>query len=265
MHVILFHIGSFEVRSYGVVVALSILLGLGVATYFARQAGRYVDHVSGMAIYAVIGAIIGARVWQVLFFDWSYYSEHLSEIFMIWNGGMSIQGGLVGGFVGGALYTWHYKIPFWDFADIVSPGIILGQSVGRIACLLNGDAFGSPTGGNFGLVYPPGTFAYDTYQSQPLWPAEVWEGQWDVVVFALLLIIKQRSWPTGYIFLFYNILYSMGRLLLEFLRGDTPRFAGLTAAQWTSLAVIALSFILLIYLRMRPARRGEQSQEPLSS
>ncbi|WP_018132010.1 prolipoprotein diacylglyceryl transferase [Effusibacillus pohliae] len=265
MQVILFHIGSFPVRSYGLIVAISMLLGIGVAAYFARQAGRYADHVSGVAVYAIVGALIGARLWQVLFFEWGYYSQHPLEILAIWHGGMSIQGGLVGGFAGGLLYTWKYQVPFWDFADIVAPAIVLAQGIGRAACLMNGDAFGSPTGGNFGLVYPPGTYAYDTYGSQPLWPAEVWEGQWDIVVFALLLILKQRKWPVGYIFLFYNILYSIGRFFLEFLRGDTARTLGLTAAQWTSLAVIAAALGCMVYLKIRQARGGtshDSGQEP---
>ncbi|KEO83816.1 prolipoprotein diacylglyceryl transferase [Tumebacillus flagellatus] len=266
MHVILFHIGSFEVRSYGTIVAIAILLACGLTMYMAKQERKYEEHVLGLVIWAIVGAIIGARFWQVFFFEWHYYSTHLSEMFAIWNGGMSIQGGLVGGFIGGGLYTYFNKILFWEFADIAAPGIILGQAVGRIACLLNGDAFGSPTGSNFGLVYPPGTFAYDTYGDQPLWPAEVWEGQWDLIVLALLFLIKMRKVPTGYLFLFYNILYSFGRLMLEFLRGDTDRFAGLTAAQWTSLIVIVLALGCMVYLRLRPAKnsqpRGDKQEEP---
>jgi len=263
LHQILFTIGDFQLRSYGTVVAIAILLAIGLTVYMARQERKYEEHVLSLSIWAIFGAILGARLWQVLFFEWSYYSSHLAEIFAIWNGGLSIQGGLVGGFIGGAVYTWKYKIRFWEMADIVAPGIILGQAVGRIACLLNGDAFGSPTGSSFGLVYPEGTFAYATYGSQALWPAEVWEGQWDLIVLALLFLIKLRKVPTGYIFLAYNILYSFGRFMLEFLRGDTDRFSGLTAAQWTSLVVIAVSFAFAVYLRFRPAKTSEpQDPEP---
>ncbi|PWK08414.1 prolipoprotein diacylglyceryl transferase [Tumebacillus permanentifrigoris] len=261
MHQILFQIGSFEVRSYGTIVAFAILLAAGLTMYMAKQAGKYEDHVLSLVVWAILGSIIGARLWQVLFFEWHYYSQHLSEMFAIWNGGMSIQGGLVGGFVGGGLYTYFNKINFWEFADLAAPGVILGQAVGRIACLMNGDAFGSPTDSGFGLVYPPGTYAYDVYGSQPLWPAEVWEGQWDLVVLALLFILKMRKFPTGYLFLFYNILYSFGRLMLEFLRGDTDRFAGLTAAQWTSFVVIALALVLMLYFRIRPVQSSEPPEE----
>jgi hypothetical protein len=67
----------------------------------------------------------------------------------------------------GAIYTWRHKLNFWEFADIMAPSIIFGQAIGRIACLLNGDAYGSPTGSNFGLVYPEGTMAHNAYGSQP--------------------------------------------------------------------------------------------------
>ena len=269
MHQILFYIGNYPIRAYGTTIAIAILLAMGMTAYMAKQERKYEEHVSGLVIWAILGAIIGARFWQVFFFEWAYYSQHLNEIFAIWNGGMSIQGGLVGGFAGGGLYTWRNKIRFWEMADIAAPGIILGQAVGRIACLLNGDAFGSPTGSNFGLVYPEGTYAYDVYGSQPLWPAEVWEGQWDLVVLALLFLIKMRRVPTGYLFLSYNLLYSLGRFLLEFLRGDTDRFAGLTAAQWTSLAVMVLAVGFMFYLRIRPAKTSEpnepEMEKPLES
>ncbi|MGZ6507348.1 MAG: prolipoprotein diacylglyceryl transferase [Tumebacillaceae bacterium] len=257
MHVILFHIGSYPVRSYGTIVAIAILLAIGLATYCAKTERKYEEHVTSMAIWAILSAMIGARLWQVLFFEWHYYSTHLGEIVQLWNGGLSIQGGLVGGFAGGLFYTIRHKIKWWEFADIVAPGVILGQAVGRIACLLNGDAFGSPTGSSFGLVYPPGTYAYDVYGSKPLWPAEVWEGQWDLIVLVLLFILKTRKLPTGYLFLAYNILYSFGRFMLEFLRGDTDRFWHLTAAQWTSIAVIALSLFFMIYLKIKPAPTSE--------
>ncbi|OUM90467.1 prolipoprotein diacylglyceryl transferase [Parageobacillus thermoglucosidasius] len=254
MKVILFYIGDYPVRSYGVVVALAIILAIGVAYYLVKGT-KYRRHVLDMSIYVIIGAIIGARFWHVFFFQWGYYSQNLNQIFSIWNGGLAIQGGLVGGFIAGALYTWYHKLDFFEIADLLAPAIIFGQGVGRIACLLNGDAFGSPTGSNFGLVYPPGTIAYERYGSQPLWPAEVWEGQWDLIVFGLLLILKNRTWPKGFIFLAYNILYSFGRFMLEFLRGDSPRYLfEWTAAQWTSVTVIILSIIFMIVFTLKAKR-----------
>ena len=249
---ILFSIGGFSLRSYGVVVAIAILIGLGVAYHLASSEKEYREHLLDLVVYAVIGAIIGARLWQVFFYDWGYYSLHRAEILMIWHGGMAIQSALVGAFIVGWIYTHKQQLDFWEMADIAAPGIILGQGIGRIACFLNGDAFGSPTNQGFGLVYPSGTPAYAAYGSQPLWPAEVWEGQWDIVVFALILILTRwRKWPRGMIFITYIVLYSLGRFGLEFLRGDGARYLfNWTSAQWSSVGMIAIALVSAVVLTL---------------
>ncbi|WP_088187882.1 prolipoprotein diacylglyceryl transferase [Desulfosporosinus sp. FKA] len=262
MRQIFFNIGSFSLRSYGIIVALALLLGLGVAYTLANNEKEkdYRQYLIDIVIYGLIGGLIGARIWQVFFYEWDYYATHLQEIIMIWRGGMSILGALVGAAVAGWIYTRTKHIDFWKLADIAAPGLIFGQSVGRIACLLNGDAYGSPTNLGYGLVYPPGTPAYSVFGSQPLWPAEVWEGQWDMIVFALILMMaKWRKWTTGYVFLAYIILYSIGRFSLEFLRGDSPRVLALTTAQWSSVAMIAVAIIAGLILRLRSPRISEES------
>ncbi len=255
MRVILFYIGDFPIRSYNVIVILAILLAIGIAHYTAKGT-KYHKHVLNLSVYAILAGIVGARIWHVFFFQWGYYSQHLDQILTVWNGGLSILGGLVGGLVASIVYTRYHKLNFWELADIMAPALIFGQGVGRIACLLNGDAFGSPTGSNFGLVYPEGTVAYEKYGSQPLYPAEVWEGQWDFIVFGLLLILKNRKWFNGFVFLAYSTLYSLGRFLLEYLRGDSPRYLiDWTAGQWTSITIIVISLVLLGILYIKANRR----------
>lgn len=248
MHQFWFFIGAFPVRAYSTLFLLAFLLGLGVTLYIAKaeNKGELTEHLLNLAPLLFIGGLIGSRIWQVFFFDWSYYSLHPAQIIAVWNGGLSIQGGVVGSLLTGFFYVRRHHLRFWELADLFAPGIMLGQSIGRDANLLNGDAFGSPTGQDFGLLYPQGTIARSTYGSSPLWPAEVWEGQGDVVIFALLLILKLRRWPTGWLFLFQMILYNVERFLLEMLRGDSPRFLfHWDAAQWTSAPVIVISLILL--------------------
>lgn len=249
---VLFTIGGFSLRSYGTIVALAILLGLGVA-YFLTSDKEYKEHLLSVPVYGIIGAIIGARFWQVFFYEWEYYLQNLAEVFMIWHGGLAIQGALVGAFLAGLIYTRVHRVNFWRLADIAAPGLILGQAIGRIACFLNGDAYGTPTGSNFGIVYPEGTPAYAAYGSQPLWPAEVWEGQWDMIVFAIILILSRwRKWPQGFLFLSYLILYSVGRFALDFLRGDGPHYLfNWTSGQWTSVATILVSLVFMAILNFR--------------
>ena len=252
MHQYLFFVGDFSIRAYGLILSLSIILATGVAYFLAKQDGRWHNHIVDIGIYSGIAGIVGARVWDVFFFDWAYYSHHLSEIFYVWQGGMAIQGGIVFGVGAGIIYARRHKIDILALADIVAPAIILGQAIGRCANLLNGDAFGAPTGSNFGIIYPETTLAYHTYGAQPLWPAEVWEGQIDFVIFALLLIFRAFPHAKGQAFSLYIMLYSLARFGLEFLRGDyaTPVFLSFTSAQTTSLVAFILALIFFIYCQI---------------
>lgn len=253
MHQYLFFIGDFPIRAYGIVLCLSIFLATGTAYFLAKQDGRWYKHILDMGIYCGLAGLVGARLWSVFFFDWSYYQNHLLEIPFVWQGGMAIQGGVVLGTITGIIYTKIYKIDTWAFADIIAPAIILGQSIGRSANLLNGDAFGAPTGGNFGILFPEGTLARYTYGSQPLWPAEVWEGQLDIVIFALLLIFRTTNHAKGQVFILYALLYSVARFFLEFLRGDyvEPFMFGLKSAQVTSLVISLICVILFCWCSWR--------------
>lgn len=248
MHQYLFFIGDFPIRAYGLILSLSIILATCTAYYFAKQDGRWHHHVPDMGIYCGLAGIVGARLWDVFFFDWDYYQHHLLEIPFVWQGGMAIQGGVLFGAIAGIIYTKIHKIDTWAFADIVAaPAVIMGQAIGRMANLMNGDAFGHPTGGNFGIIYPPTTLAYQVYGDRPLWPAEVWEGQIDVIIFVLLLLFRTTNHAKGQVFILYGILYSTARFFLEFLRGDYGTLVfGLKSAQLTSLAIILIGIVLFI-------------------
>lgn len=265
MHQYLFFIGDFPIRSYGLVLSLSIILATGVAYFLAKQDGRYHDHVIDMGIYCGLAGIIGARLWDVFFFDWSYYQHHLTEIFNVWQGGMAIQGGVIFGVVTGIIYTKRHQMDTWAFADIVCPAIVLGQAIGRCANLLNGDAFGAPTGGNFGLLYPETTLAFATYGAQPLFPAEVWEGQLDFVIFALLLIYRSTEHKKGQVFCLYVALYSLARFFLEYLRGDSLElfFGIFKSAQMTS--VIAFSISMIVWLWINFSKNSSETKNLTSS
>jgi len=142
------------------IVAIAVLLAIGMAHYLTKGT-QYQKHVLDLSIYMFVGGIVVARFWEVFFFQWNDYSKHLLEILFVWNGGLSIQGSILGGLISMLIYVKRHQLHFWSLADDVIPATVFGQGVGRIACFLNGDAYGSPTGSNFGIVYPPGTPAYD--------------------------------------------------------------------------------------------------------
>lgn len=263
MHQYLFYIGDFPIRAYGLVLSLSIILATGVGYFLAKADGRgYEKHIVDLGIYCGVAGLLGARLWDVFFFDWDYYSHHLTELLNVWQGGMAIQGGVFLGVLTGVCYCRRHHLDTVHLMDVLAPAIILGQSLGRCANLLNGDAFGAPTGTSFGIIYPVTTLAHHTYGDQPLWPAEVWEGQLDVVIFALLLLFRTTEHAKGQCFALYVMLYSLARFGLEFLRGDyTEKVFGLvTSAQATSIAAFTIAAIFFIGLRLyeKKPKKSEQ-------
>lgn len=253
MHQYLFFIGDFPIRAYGLILAMAIFFAGLVAYYITKKDGRgWHVHMPDFMITIGVAGLIGARLWDVFFFDWAYYHNHLLEIPFVWQGGMAIQGGIVAGTLAGFWYCKKHAIDFLALADLIAPAAILGQSIGRMANLMNGDAFGHPTGGDFGIVYPTTTLAYKTYGAQPLWPAEIWEGQIDILIFVILLFLSTQKHKKGQIFCIYVGLYSLSRFFLEFLRGDyvTPTL-GLHSAQVTSLIVIIGAIIAWTYLQFK--------------
>ena len=256
MHQYLFHLGQFPVRMYGIMLCLAIFFATGVGYFLTKKDGRgWEKYLVDIGIYGGFAGIIGARLWDVLFFDWEYYSQHLLEIPYVWQGGMAIQGGIIGGVLAGICYCKYHKIDWIALLDVLTPALLIGQAIGRMANLLNGDAFGAPTGGNFGILYPEGTLAHATYGNMPLWPAEVWEGQCDIILFAILLIFQTTKYGRGQCCCLYVILYSALRFCLEFLRGDymDPLFLGLKSAQATSLCFIIIAAILFFWCGRKKA------------
>ena len=118
MHQYLFHIGDFPIRMYGLMLTLAIFLATGTAYFLARQDGRWHEHVLDIGIYGGFAGLIGARLWDVFFFDWSYYQDHLLEIPFVWQGGMAVQGGMLAGLATGIIYCKLHKIDWLALADI---------------------------------------------------------------------------------------------------------------------------------------------------
>lgn len=246
MHPILFHIGDWPVHSFGVMLSLGILTGLLVACYVARRQDRYLEEIVDLSFFAVVGGIIGARLWEVAF-TWEYYSDNLGQALAIWNGGLSVQGAVLGGLLAVIWYCRRNKVPFWPVADTLAPGLLMGQAVGRLGCFFNGCCFGIPH--HFGVVYQPGTDAHYTFGSQTLFPAVLFEAGWDVIALLLLLKVFNKKPFDGFIALSYFILYSIGRFTIEFWRGDSLRtIMELKVAQLTSVTTILVAVAIMLYL-----------------
>ncbi len=246
MHPILFHIGGLEVRAWGLMVALGILAGSLVAARLAKREGLDQELIYDYVIYVVIVGILGARLWEVIF-SLSNYSADPASALKFWVGGLSIQGAVASGLLFTIWFIRKHKIDFWRFADCLAPGLILGQAIGRIGCFLNGDAYGIPTQSWIGVIYKPGTPAFENYGPLPLVPAELFEGAGDLIIFGILLYLFRHRPYKGFITLMYFVLYSLLRFTLEFWRGDSLLLADtLKAAQVSSLVVAAAAVIIAV-------------------
>jgi len=245
MYPILVSIGTFDIRAWGVMVALGILLGLMLTVRLARGTEYSEEIWLDFILYATIIGLLGARLWEVIF-SWQNYAGNPLHAVMFWDGGLSIQGAIVST----TIFAWWYVkkkgLSFWRFADYAAPGLILGQALGRIGCLLNGDAFGKPTTAWYGVVYQPGTPAYNAWGAIPLVPAELFEAIGDFGIVAVLLWLFNKRKFDGQIALTYFIMYSLLRFGLEFFRTDSLMLGGLKVAQISALLIAAIALSILI-------------------
>ena len=240
MYPVLIQLGTFELRSYGIIVALSFLLGLWLSTREAKRKGLDPALVQDFAFYALLGGIVGARLYFVLFSDPAYYLQKPWEILAIWRGGIGIIGGLLGGFLIALWYCRRKGLSFGRFADTLAPGAILGQTVGIFACLLNGDSYGKSTDVAWAITYT------DPRAMAPLnvslHPVEIYEMAAYFLVFLIVWITRKAYRADGFVFLAYLAGYGLARFAVEFFRGNPAIFAwGIPAAQAFAAALIAIA------------------------
>jgi len=254
---ILFTIGSQEVRWYGVMVALAVLVGIAVPLWLSRKWGISVINENSyfwVAIIGVIGGVIGARLIHV-FDEWGHFVDHPGEI--IGGEGMGIYGAILGGTLFGVITARVVKVPIGRLADVCAFGLILAQAVGRIGCTLNGCCYGTPTDLPWGATWTHPDSYGPPESIGPVHPTQLYELLFDLVVFAFLWIIRKRINVPGAIYLVYISIYSVGRFLISFLRENEEAFLGLQQAQVVSLVVLFVAVGWLIYLFRKPVSAPE--------
>jgi len=248
MYPILFEFGGFQLRAYGVIVGLSFLLALWMSTKEAERKGLDPKLIQDFAIYALLGGIVGARLYFILLSEPAYFLEHPAEIFAIWNGGMGIIGSLIGGFLVAVWFCRKYNFPLLRLVDTLAPGMALGQTVGQFACLLNGDSYGRPTDLPWAITFT------DTRSMAPLniplHPIELYEMAAYFLVFLLIWKMRKHYRMDGFIFFIYLAGYGTARFIVDFFRGAPAMFAwGIQAAQLFGAGMILASIIGFLLLK----------------
>ena len=230
MYPVLAKFGTFELRSYGIIVLLSVFLGLWLSAREARRKGIDPELVKDFAFYALLGGIAGARIYYVVFSNPAYFLQKPWEIVAVWHGGIGIIGALLGGFLAALWYCRKKQLSFWRFADALAPGVAPGQAAGVIACLLNGDSYGKPADLAWAITYTdPRSMAP---LNVPLHPVEIYEMAAYLLVFLLVWQTRGRFKTPGISFFTYLAGYGAARFAVEFFRGNPAIFAwGIPAAQ----------------------------------
>jgi len=272
---VIFDEWGIEVTWHGLFTAIGVIIGVAVATAFARREGYEEDTIYNVALCLVIGGIIGARALYVIE-NFGDFDDDPLDIVRVNTGGISIYGALIGGTIGGWLYVIIRKVPnIPRGADIAAMGGILGMAVGRIGDIINGEHFASDTDLPWGVVYThsnsPSVIAN---VAQPQHPAVAYEMIGDIVIFGILLLIFLRVNRAGVTFFAWIFLYGLLRTLVSFLRLDDIVFLGLRTAQLIGIVAMVVGIGGIFYLlrtapgerfrlrTRRPVPRGEEKPAP---
>lgn len=253
-----FSLGPVALTWHGIFASLAIVVGFVMTLAEARRRNLDEDRIYNLGLWSVLAALIGARLFHVVD-HWAYYAANPVAILAFTSGGLSIYGGLVGGFIVGLVYALRARLPIKRVLDAVAPSLILAQAVGRIGCLINGDAHGAPADLPWAVAYThPG--AYAPQPGVPGHPYPAYEIILNLAVFALLWRLRDRVATPGVLFLIYAIAYALIRFFLSFVREETVVLWGLQQAQVIGLAGLLIAVPALVYL-LRPRRKAVADTE----
>ena len=271
------NLGFITIRWYGLLISLSVIMGLLISKKLAKSRNIDPQYISDVLPSLIISSIVGARAYYVIF-EWRHYSGNnfftsfnlfnnaiqIPSFLAIWEGGIAIHGGLIGGFLCILLFCKSKNIHLKTFIDILIPSIILGQSIGRWGNFFNNEAFGVPTDLPWKLFIPIQYRPIEFINSEFFHPTFIYESLWNCLIFIILIIIfnkqnKNNSVRPGFISCLYLISYSFGRFWIEGLRidplciGGMPPFCngGLRMAQFISIFLFSSGLIGIFFLRLK--------------
>ncbi len=258
MHPILFHIGPFPVRAYGVLILIGFFLALRYAMSEARRMaagatdGRNSitpDQVFDMSIFGLVAGLLGTRIVYVAL-NWNLFADNPIEALKIWTGGLSFIGAPIFGFGYAWLYCRRHNLSFLSAADIGAPGFALAYAFGRIGCFLNGCCYGHACNLPWAVrFHADGT---SDALTAPSHPTQIYAAVMSLCIFAVLHRLRRRQHRDGEVLLVYFMLYAVYRFINDFFRGGATSKAlafGLTDGQLV--AIVALPILALLMMRLR--------------
>jgi len=260
---VLVTIGGLKIHWYGIMIALGLYAGIQVALRDAPRRGINTDQLMNVALLAAVLGILGGRLYYVVQNNPSFYLHHPAQILAVWQGGMAFFGAIFGGGLALVISAWRWRMPLWSLLDIGALGLTIGQAVGRVGNIINGDIVGYRTNG-WGFEYTnPNTFGP---LNTPVQPASLYELLISLALFLVLWNLRTRIHPEGMLAMIYLVLYSISQFFIFFVRDNVVILGGLKQAQVTSLVVIALMLPVIAYLlrkqRLNPPRDEQAAATP---
>lgn len=252
----LFRIGDFPVNTYGVMLAVGMLLALFVASRLAARDGLPRERIYDLGLWTLIGGLLGSKILM-------FFVEPNVEIFsldFLRSGGV-YYGGFIGGLVTLVVLIRFYKLSFWKVADAFVPGLALGQAIGRLGCFAAGCCWGKPTDAFCGVQFTKEANEFTGVPIQTdagaplhLHPTQLYESIAMLIVFGILVYLHKNKKFDGQVLIAYGIIYAIVRFIIEFFRDD-PRngLYGLSTSQIISL-IVGISSVIFLIWRLRAAQ-----------
>ena len=238
--------------------------------------GIHPDDIYSIAIWAIIGGVVGARAVHVID-NWTLLYQHSpGEILAVWKGGIALWGGILGGFIGGSAYALITRHPVGLIADLTAPALLIGQTIGRLGDIINGEHCAKATDFFLGFTWThpgaiPRTACENGFtplggETSAVEPVILYEMAWNMVALFIIWKLRGRLKPDGMLFALYLALYSVGRFAVSFLREDRIWALGLQEAQYVALLVLAVTIPLMV-VKARfaaPALATEGAEAPVA-
>lgn len=242
-----FSLFGIEVRWYGIFIVTGMILAMFLSAKEAKRRGLKEDDVFDLAFWAIPIAIIGARLWYVIF-EWSSYQGDISKIINIREGGLAIQGGLMAAMITGWIFCKVRKLSFLEMADIVFPYVVMAQGIGRWGNFTNNEAFGTPTNLPWALIV----------NGQSVHPTFLYESIGDIAIcLTLIWITRKKLKFNGQILMLYFVLYGILRFFVEGLRTDSLYYGNIRVAQLLAICGIIIGIAGLVYLSKKNKEKLE--------
>lgn len=245
---------------YGVIIATGVFIGILLAMRYAKKLGYDPEMIVDFGLLAIPLAIIGARLYYVIF-EWELYKDDPVSIIKIWEGGLAIYGAVIGGVIAAVIFSARRKIDFWELADIAAPSLILGQALGRWGNFFNQEAYGYAITDPAWQWFPVAVFI-DADQQWHM-ATFFYESVWNFLVFFFLQLYKKKRKRSGEIALFYFILYACGRVVIEGFRTDSLYLGPFRVSQLLSALLIVAGIITFMIRRKgyKEEQQGESNDE----